>query len=176
MGLEQIKNIYQTLREYFTTIENDFGKISDFGPYPYASIFGGEVCKFAYYIAASDGKLDDRERIFINRITGYGESREAMIHMMEQTGVVFEKDREQYAKTPFKCILIALVADIRYKELGKSNDYFRMLLTFFVLLGTDLIAIDRQVTKEEEEALQAIVDTMQIVAESMQQEKKYILG
>ena len=62
MALQQTKSMYQTLRTYFAMVENDFGKIPDFGPYPYASIFGGEVCKFAYYLAAADGRLDERER------------------------------------------------------------------------------------------------------------------
>ena len=73
MALSQVKKIYQTLRNYFTVVENDFGHMDEFGPYPYASIFGGETCKFAYYMAAADGRLDERERLYINEITGYFE-------------------------------------------------------------------------------------------------------
>ena len=173
MALQQTKSMYQTLRTYFAMVENDFGKIPDFGPYPYASIFGGEVCKFAYYLAAADGRLDERERLYINEITGYAESTQAMVDMMKQSGVVLNEDRERFAQTPFTCLVIALIADAAYKEIGQDSDLFKMVLTFFVLLGSDLISIDGQIAPTEQAALQAIVDTMQSVAESAKEKNCY---
>lgn len=165
MALNQTKGMYQTLKAYFTMVENELGHMDNFGPYPYASVFGGEVCKFAYYIAATDDRLDERERVYINEITGYAESTQSMIDMMKQSGVVMDEDRERFAQTPFKCLEIALLADSVYKDRGQESDLLKMTLTFFILLGTDLMSVDGQVTSEEQAALQAIVDTMQIVAE-----------
>lgn len=165
MALSQVKKMYQTLRNYFTVVENDFGHMDEFGPYPYASIFGGETCKFAYYMAAADGRLDERERLYINEITGYAESVQGMIDSMKQSGVVMSDDREGFAQTPFKCLVIALLADSVYKEAGKDSQILKLALTFFVLLGTDLMSVDGQISPAEQVSLQSIVDTMQSVAQ-----------
>ena len=165
MALSQVKKMYQTLRNYFTVIENDFGHMDEFGPYPYASIFGGETCKFAYYMAAADGRLDERERLYINEITGYAESVQGMIDSMKQSGVVMSDDREGFAQTPFKCLVIALLADSVYQEAGKDSQILKLALTFFVLLGTDLMSVDGQISPAEQVSLQSIVDTMQSVAQ-----------
>ena len=165
MALSQVKKMYQTLRNYFTVIENDFGHMDEFGPYPYASIFGGETCKFAYYMAAADGRLDERERLYINEITGYAESVQGMIDSMKQSGVVTSDDREGFAQTPFKCLVIALLADSVYQEAGKDSQILKLALTFFVLLGTDLMSVDGQISPAEQVSLQSIVDTMQSVAQ-----------
>ena len=165
MALSQVKKMYQTLRNYFTVIENDFGHMDEFGPYPYASIFGGETCKFAYYMAAADGRLDERERLYINEITGYAESVQGMIDSMKQSGVVMSDDREGFAQTPFKCLVIALLADSVYQEAGKDSQILKLALTFFVLLGTDLMSVDGQISPAEQISLQSIVDTMQSVAQ-----------
>lgn len=165
MALNQVKSMYQTLRTYFTMVEEDFGHMSVFGPYPYASIFGGEVCKFAYYMAAADGRLDERERLYINEITGYGENTQQMIETMKQSGVVMEEERDRFAQTPFKCLMIALAADAVYKESGRDSDLLKMTLTFFVLLGSDLMSVDGNISPEEQASLQAVVDTMQTIAQ-----------
>lgn len=172
MALEQVKSMYQTLRNYFSMIENDFGHMDVFGPYPYESIFGGETCKFAYYMAAADGRLDERERLYINEITGYGESTQSMMKAIEQSGVVMSDERESFAQTPFKCLVIAQVADSVYKEAGQDSNILKLALTFFVLLGTDLMSVDGQILPSEQASLQAIVDTMQIVAQQTYDDQK----
>lgn len=81
-------------------------------------------------MAAADGRLDERERLYINEITGYAESVQGMIDSMKQSGVVMSDDREGFAQTPFKCLVIALLADSVYQEAGKDSQILKLALTF----------------------------------------------
>ncbi len=165
---------YLVLRERFDKFEKDFGlnqmltKSND-PDIHYVNILGGEILTYAFYLAAADGSLAIEETAYIESIMHYGLTQSSTLELIKSSSVINEEDRKKYENTAMKSLTIAMLSDRFYmsKPEGKwQSSLAGMLISFLEQFGKGLVGIDGEITKEEQQSIDALINNFKTVSES----------
>lgn len=160
----QLHFVYKDLARFFDEYESEAGRISAFGTWSYSEILKENLRYFCYYIAAADQALNSMETEIINTILGEDLSQEETLTSIENANVVEVEDREKLEEGTMPSFVIAVLADKYFHAQGEDSNFEEAIRTLFRCAAIRIATIDGEVTEEEAEGIDLVIDKLLKVA------------
>ena len=181
----KLRNQYLNIRKCLEQFEEDFGRKEILTKSPdesvhYVNVFGGDALIYALYLAAADGILAGEESAFITGVLGQFYDHNFILEIIKSDSrVSTEEGRKEYEKTAMQSITLALINDRFYSsnkdKMGKlyTSPYLTGSITgFFKEFGIGLVGIDGEVSQEEKESIDTLLNNFNIMSESFAKQMK----
>ena len=169
LSVDECKAQYKEIRDAVEKFEHDFGHNAALGDKPYTEVMDANLRNFCYYLVAADDRLTKDEADMINEILGENYSFEETLDMASNSNVISDEDRAKFETSIMKSFVITVFADRCYKRGGGNSSYSYRLFSAYEDVGRRILASDGEVSQEEKDDLNKILDHIQKVVQPFMQ-------
>ncbi|SFB18776.1 hypothetical protein SAMN05216249_11236, partial [Acetitomaculum ruminis DSM 5522] len=160
MPLEITKKTYDKLREYFAYVEKVFGHDNRWSINSYSYIFESDVQRFAYYLIAQDGILDEKERTYLNALIDNGEGKTDITYVDQNSGILPAEARIKFKTTPPRSFILCLWATNKFAEKGNINKAFGVIENLYKQIAIDILKIDGRTSMDNMQKVGNVINSL----------------